>query len=146
MRRSLSSKVLTMNMLELIKQGIFSSIGLASLTQDKVAEIVSEIGKQIPLSEQQAREFTDEINRRSEQARKDFGQQFDSQVDHAIIQMGLVKNEIRKATETASDAVNRVIEDRVRSALERVGAATADEVEALKKRVAILESKVANLS
>jgi len=39
-----------------------------------------------------------------------------------------------------------VIEDRVRSALERVGAATADEVEALKKRVAILESKVANLS
>jgi polyhydroxyalkanoate synthesis regulator phasin len=135
-----------MNMLELIKQGIFSSIGLASLTQDKVAEIVSEIGKQIPLSEQQAREFTDEINRRSEQARKDFGQQFDSQVDHAIIQMGLVKNEIRKATETASDAVNRVIEDRVRSALERVGAATADEVEALKKRVAILESKVANLS
>ena len=135
-----------MNMLELIKQGIFSSIGLASVTQDKVAEIVSEIGKQIPLSEQQAREFTDEINRRSEQARKDFGQQFDSQVDHAIIQMGLVKNEIRKATETASDAVNRVIEDRVRSALERVGAATADEVEALKKRVAILESKVANLS
>lgn len=135
-----------MNMLEVIKQGIFSSIGLASLTQDKVAEIVSEIGKHIPLSEQQAKDFTEEMNRRSEQARKDFGTHLDHQVDHALIQMGLVKNEIRKATESAGDAITRLIDERIRKALESVGAATADEVEALQQRLAILENKVQKLS
>lgn len=135
-----------MNMLELIKQGLFSSIGLASLTQERVAEIVSEVSKHIPLSEQQAKEFANEMNERSEQAKKTFGEQFDKQVDHAFIQMGLVKNEIRKATESASDAFNRAVEDQVRAALEKIGAATADEVEALKKRVAILESKLEKVS
>jgi polyhydroxyalkanoate synthesis regulator phasin len=135
-----------MNMLELIKQGIFSSIGLASLTQDKVAEIVTELGKHIPLTEQQAKDFADEINRRSDQARQQFGQQFEQQIDHAIIQMGLVKNEIRKATETAGDTMQRVIDDRVREALERLGAASVDEIEALKKRVELLEAKVARIS
>jgi len=135
-----------MNVLELIKQGIFSSVGLASLTQERITEIVSEVGKHIPLSEQQARDFSDEMNRRSEQARKDFGQQVDQQVDHAMIQMGLVKNEIRKVTESAGNAVTRLIEDQVRSALEQIGAATTEEVEALKKRISILESKIEKLS
>lgn len=134
-----------MNMLELIKQGIFSSIGVASLTQDKVAEIVTELGKHIPLTEQQAKDFADEVNRRSDQARQELGQQFGQQVDHAIIQMGLVKNEIRKATETASDSIQRIIEDRVRSALDSIGAGSTDEIEALKKRVELLEAKVAKL-
>jgi polyhydroxyalkanoate synthesis regulator phasin len=133
----------SMNMLELIKQGIFSSIGLASLTQEKVAEIVAELGKHIPLTEQQAKDFADEINRRSDQARQEFGQQFEQQVDHAIIQMGLVKNEIRKATETVGDSIQRVMDNRVREALDRLGAASVDEIEALKKRVEILEAKVA---
>jgi polyhydroxyalkanoate synthesis regulator phasin len=132
-----------MNMLELIKQGIFSSIGLASLTQDKAAAIVSEIAKNIPMTEQQVKEITDEITRRSENARKDFGPHVDQQIDHALIQMGIVKNEIRKATDSAGDAVNRLIEDRVRDALERIGAAPTDELESLKKRVEILEAKVA---
>ncbi|MBU6238244.1 MAG: phasin family protein [Planctomycetes bacterium] len=135
-----------MNMLELIKQGLFSSIGLASLTQEKVSEIVSEVGKHIPLTEQQAKEFANEMNERSEQAKKTFGEQFDKQVDHAFIQMGLVKNEIRKATESASDAFNRAVEDQVRAALEKMGAASVEEVEALKKRVAILESKLEQVS
>jgi len=133
-----------MNMLELLKQGIFSSIGLASLTQDKVTEIVSEISKHVPLTEQQAKEFAEEMNRRSEHARKEFGQQFDSQIDHAVIQMGLVKNEIRKATESAHDALTRLIDERIRAAIEIVGAAPADELDALKKRVEILEHKHAS--
>ena len=135
-----------MNVLELIKQGIFSSVGLASLTQERITEIVTEVGKHIPLSEQQARDFTEEMNRRSDQARKDFGQQVDQQVDHAMIQMGLVKNEIRKATESAGNAVSRLFEDQVRSALDQIGVATNEEVEALKKRVALLESKIEKLS
>ncbi|MFN9434619.1 MAG: phasin family protein [Planctomycetota bacterium] len=135
-----------MNMLELIKQGLFSSIGLASLTQEKVAEIVAEVGKHIPLSEQQAREFAKEMNERSEQAKNTFGAKFDQQVDHAMIQMGLVKNEIRKAAESAGDTFNRAVEEQVRTALENMGVASADEVESLKQRVAILEAKLEKLN
>lgn len=135
-----------MNMLELIQQGLFSSIGLASLTQEKVAEIVSEVGKHIPLTEQQAKEFANEMNERSEQAKKTFGEQFDKQVDHAFIQMGLVKNEIRKATESASEAFNRAVEEQVRVTLAKIGVSSVEEVEALKKRIAILESKLEKVS
>jgi polyhydroxyalkanoate synthesis regulator phasin len=63
-----------------------------------------------------------------------------------MIQMGLVKNEIRKATESAGNTVSRLIEDQVRRALEQIGAATTEEVEALKKRIAILEAKIEKLS
>ncbi len=135
-----------MNMLELIKQGLFSSIGLASLTQDKITEIVTEVGKHIPLTEQQARDFANEMSQRSDQVRKTFGEKFDQQVDHAMIQMGLVKNEIRKASESAGESFNRVVEEQVRAALDNLGAATSDELEALKKRVAILESKVEKIN
>ncbi len=136
----------TMNMLDLIKQGLFSSIGLASLTQEKITEIVTEVGKHIPLTEQQAREFAEEMSQRSDQAKKTFGEKFDSQLDHAMIQMGLVKNEIRKATESAGGTVNRLLEDQVRRALDQIGVASMDEIEALKKRVAILESKLEKLN
>jgi polyhydroxyalkanoate synthesis regulator phasin len=137
---------MNMNMMEAIKQGIFSTVGLASLTQEKISEIVAELGKHIPLTDQQARDFAEEMKRRSEQAKSEFGQQWDHQVDSALIQMGLVKNEIRKATESASDAVQRTVEDRVRGALDSIGAASAEEVEALKKRVEILEAKIDKLS
>ena len=132
-----------MNMLELLKQGIFSSIGLASLTQDKIAEIVSEVAKHIPLTEQQAKEFAEEMQKRSEKARSEFGHSLDSQIDHAVIQMGLVKNEIRKASESAQDTLTRFVDERIRASLERLGAAPADELEALKKRIELLERKVA---
>lgn len=137
---------MNMNMMEAIKQGIFSTVGLASLTQEKISEIVAELGKHIPLTDQQARDFAEEMKRRSEQAKSEFGQQWDHQVDSALIQMGLVKNEIRKATESASDAVQRTVEDRVRGALDSIGAASAEEVDALKKRVEILEAKIEKLS
>jgi ubiquinone biosynthesis protein UbiJ len=86
------------------------------------------------------------MNDRSEQAKKTFGAKFDEQVDHAMIQMGLVKNEIRKAAESAGDTFNRAVEDQVRAALENIGVASSEEVESLKQRVAILEAKLEKLS
>jgi polyhydroxyalkanoate synthesis regulator phasin len=133
-------------MFEVLKQSIFSSIGLASLTQEKIADIVAEVTKKIPLSEQQAKEFQEEVGRRSDEARQQLGKQIDSQIDHAFIQMGLLKAEARKTTESISDGLQRLIDDRISDALSRLGIAKAEDIAALTSRIELLEQKIAKNS
>jgi polyhydroxyalkanoate synthesis regulator phasin len=126
-------------MLEAIKQSIFTGIGAASLTQEKITEVVQELAKHLPLTDQQAKEFREEITRRSETARKELGQQIDSQIDHAFIQVGLAKNELRRAAESTSGAITQLIDERIQAAFERMGVAGTEDVEALKHRIELLE-------
>jgi polyhydroxyalkanoate synthesis regulator phasin len=126
-------------MFEALKQSIFTSIGVASLTQEKIAALVSELGKHMPISEKEVKDFSEEVSRRSETAKKELNQQIDSQIDHAFIQMGLVRNEIRKATESASDGLTRLIDERIDAALERLGVARVEDVVALQHRIELLE-------
>lgn len=129
-------------MFEAIKQSIFTSIGIANLTQERIGEIVSELAKHVPLTEQQAKEFSEEVARRSEAAKKDLGTQIDQQIDHALIQMGLMKNELRKVSESTGDAFSKMIDERVSDALERLGVARSEEIEALTRRIELLEKKL----
>lgn len=129
-------------MFEALKQSIFTSIGFANLTQERIGEIVNELGKHVPLTEQQAKDFSEEVARRSEVARKDLGTQIDQQIDHAFIQMGLVKNELRKVSESTGDAFSKMIDERIRDAMERLGVARTEEIEALTQRIELLEKKI----
>ncbi|MFN7625794.1 MAG: phasin family protein [Pirellula sp.] len=129
-------------MFEALKQSIFTSIGFANLTQERSGEIVSELAKHVPLTEQQAKDFSEEVVRRSEAARKDLGTQIDQQIDHALIQMGLMKNELRKVSESTGDAFSKMIDDRISDAMERLGVARSEEIEALTRRIELLEKKL----
>jgi polyhydroxyalkanoate synthesis regulator phasin len=128
-------------MFETLKHSIFTSIGAASLTQEKIAEIVQEVAKHIPLTSDQAKEFSDEVTRRSTAARQDLEKQIDAKIDHAFIQMGLVKNELRKASETSSNTITQLIDARIEAALERLGIARSDELASLEERVSRLERR-----
>jgi polyhydroxyalkanoate synthesis regulator phasin len=126
-------------MLEAIKQSIFTGIGAASLTQEKITEVVQELAKHLPLTEQQAKDFREEITRRSETARKELGQQIDTQIDHAFIQAGLAKNELRRAAESTSGVITQLIDERIQAAFEGMGVARTEDIDALKHRIELLE-------
>ena len=129
-------------MFEALKQSIFTSIGFANLTQERIGEIVSELAKHVPLTEQQAKDFGEEVARRSEVAKKDLGTQIDQQIDHALIQMGIMKNELRKVSESTGDAFSTMIDERISDAMERLGVATTEEIEAITRRIELLEKKL----
>ena len=97
-------------------------------------------------AEQQAKEFQEEVCRRSDEARQQLGKQIDSQIDHAFIQMGLLKAEARKTTESISDGLQRLIDERITDALNRLGIAKAEDISALTSRIELLEQKIAKHS
>ena len=129
-------------MFDVLKQSVFTSIGLASLTKDKVSELVAEIKEQADLTEQQASEFQEELDRRSDEARKGLTELVDHQIDSAMIQMGLLKGEARKAAESADVAFRTFVDQRVDEALQRIGVARTEDVESLTHRLELLEKKV----
>jgi len=128
-------------MFEMLKQGVFSSLGLASLTQEKIADLVKDIANKIPLSEEQTREFHEEVTRRSNEARQQLGQQIDKQIDHAFVQMGLLKAEARKASESFSEGLQRLIDERIDAAFDRLGVARSEDLQSLVSRIERLERK-----
>jgi polyhydroxyalkanoate synthesis regulator phasin len=131
-------------MFEVLKQSILTSIGLAGLTREKVTELVAEVAQQAKLTEQQAREFQDEVDRRSEEARKELTELVDRQIDHALIQMGLIKAQGRKAAEAAGDVFREFIDQRIDEALVRIGVAKSEDVISLFNRLDLLEKKLAS--
>ena len=58
-------------MLDLLKQSIFTSVGLACLAGEKVEQLAAEVARRAELSEQEANDFQAELVRRAEQAKQE---------------------------------------------------------------------------
>jgi polyhydroxyalkanoate synthesis regulator phasin len=127
------------NMFNVLKQSVYASIGLANVTKEKVADLVAEVTKEGELTEQQVEEFKEEVSRRSEEARKELAALIDRQIDHAMIQMGIIKGEGRKIAEEAGNVLQTFVDQRVDEALQRIGVARSADVKELTQRIAALE-------
>ncbi len=128
-------------MFDVLKQSVLSSIALASVTRDKIDEVVEEVRSRAQLSEQEVDEFRAEVDRRRDEAAAVLEQQIDQQIDHAFIQLGIVKAGANKLSEEASGALRQFIDERVDAALSQARIARTEEIEALVKRVELLEKK-----
>lgn len=129
-------------MFDVLKKSVYASIGLANVTRDKVADLVAEVTKEGELTEQQIEDFKEEVSRRSEAARAELTALIDQQIDHAMIQMGLIKGKSRKVAAEAGNVLQTIIDQRIDEALQRLGVAKNEDVEELAQRVRALEEKV----
>jgi hypothetical protein len=77
-----------------------------------------------------------------EEARQELTAVIDQQINSAMIQMGLLKGEARKVTDSAHDAFRTFVDQRVDEALRRISAARTEDVESLTHRLELLEKKV----
>jgi polyhydroxyalkanoate synthesis regulator phasin len=130
------------SMFDVLKQSVLASVGLAMMTADKVAEFAADIAERSNLTKQQAHEFQEELGKRAEQARHDLQAEIDRRIDHAFIQLGIAKAGIKKDVEEASVKGQSVIEQSLEKALERLGIARTEDIEALANRIDILEKRV----
>lgn len=78
-------------MSEMIKKMIFTGIGLAAVSKDKIEESVKEMITKGSLTEQEGRKFVEEMSGYSEKARTELEKQVNGYVEKAIDRMGLVR-------------------------------------------------------
>jgi polyhydroxyalkanoate synthesis regulator phasin len=131
-------------MFDVIKQSIFAGLGLASLARDKAEELAAEISRRAKLSEKDAGEFVEEFMRRRDAAQRDLETEIDQRIDHAFIQLGIVKSGIRKVSEEGSREFKVFIDTQIDDALRRSGIASSEDVQSLMARVARLEHQLAS--
>lgn len=130
-------------MFDVLKQAVFTSIGLASLTREKVEQLAAEIARRAELSEQESKEFQAELASRADQARQDLEAEIDSRIDHAFIQLGIIKAGVKKEGKAAQADLCAAIDESVEVALQRLGVARSDDLQALTIRFEALEKKLA---
>jgi polyhydroxyalkanoate synthesis regulator phasin len=132
-------------MFDILKESVFVSLGLASLARDKAEELVTEVSRRAKLSEADATKFREELMRRQEAAQKDLQAEIDRRIDHAFIQLGILKGTAKKSAEAARDEVQSFLDRRIDKAIERLEVARAEDVQSLLSRVEMLERKTAKV-
>lgn len=92
-------------MIELIKKAMFTTIGVAALTKDKVEEIAKDFVEQGKMSEQEGEKLVDEIMTRSKESQEEFTQKVEE-----IVKGYVAKLDLAKASEIADlkKEVNRL--------------------------------------
>lgn len=128
-------------MFDVLKQAVYTGIGLASLTKDKAEQLAQEVARRAKLTEQESNEFQSDLVARAEQARKDLLEEIDQRINHAFIQVGIIKAGVKKETEAVGNEIRAFIDTRIDAALERLGVARLEDVEALGIRLDALERR-----
>ena len=128
-------------MFDVLKQAVYTGIGLASLTKDKAEQLAQEVARRAKLTEQESNEFQSDLVARAEQARKDLLEEIDQRINHAFIQVGIIKAGVKKETEAVGNEIRSFIDARIDAALERLGVARLEDVQALGIRLDALERR-----
>ena len=129
-------------MFDVIKQSLYLGMGFASLTRDKIIELGKELSARAQLSQEQSRQFQDELVNKAGEARHDLESEIDRRIDSAFIQLGIVKSGIVKVREQARHDLEALIDERLDKVLTSLRVTRYEDVEALKARVELLEMKL----
>ncbi len=131
-------------MIDLIKQTILSTIGLASLTKDNIQELAGEVARLGNLSEQERQKLQDDLVTRGEEAQRALNAEIDRRIDHAFIQMGIVKAAVKQKGEETVSEMQATADASMDEILSRLRVARMEDVKALSNRLDLLEKKLSS--
>lgn len=80
-------------MLEIIKKTLLTGVGLAVMTKEKVEELGADLAAQAKLSENEGKEFVDNLLAQSENARKDLESRINTAVQKAVASLNLASKD-----------------------------------------------------
>jgi len=84
-------------MIELIKKAMFTGIGFAALTKEKVEELVQDFMEQGELTRQEGEKLVDEIMQRSRESQEEMTEKVEE-----LVRQGLEKMDLAKKSEVES--------------------------------------------
>ena len=76
-------------MIDLIKKGVFTGIGLLSLTKDKVEELAQEFVEKGKMSKQEGEQFVSDLLKRSEESKQEIRKQVEASLAKLVDKMDL---------------------------------------------------------
>lgn len=79
-------------MIELIKKAMFTGIGVATLTKEKIEELAGEFVEKGKLSEQEGQKFVDDVLAKSEETKADISRQIEEGIEKAIGKLNLARS------------------------------------------------------
>ncbi|WP_169974853.1 phasin family protein [Tautonia rosea] len=80
-------------MFELVKRTLFTGVGLAAMTKEKLEELGKEVARQADLSEAEAAKFQAELEHRASTAQEDLQAEIDRRVEQVTQRLGLARAE-----------------------------------------------------
>ena len=80
-------------MFDLIKKTMLTGVGLASMTKDRIEELVEELTKKGELTVKEGKELLDDLLKKSEKAKKDLEIQIEKTVKDTMKRMNLADAE-----------------------------------------------------
>ena len=78
-------------MFDLIKQAMFTGLGLASMTAEKLDELGKDLSRHAKLSETQANDFQAELSKKASQAKADLESEIDRRVEQVLQKLKVVR-------------------------------------------------------
>ena len=78
-------------MIDLIKKAMFTGIGVAALTKDKVEDVARDFIEQGKMSEQEGKKLVDEIMAKSKESQEELTQKIEASVAVALEKLSLAK-------------------------------------------------------
>ena len=78
-------------MIELVKKTLLTGIGVAALSKEKIEILAKEVVEKGKLTEQEGREFVDQLLNKSEEAREELQAQIEAKVKAVLEKMDLAK-------------------------------------------------------
>jgi polyhydroxyalkanoate synthesis regulator phasin len=99
-------------MFELIKKAMFTGIGMAAMTKDKIEELAGDFIKKGDLSEQEGRKLVDEMMKKSEESKAEVKKQLDEMVQAALVKMEVARktqiDELQEEIRLLREAVEKL--------------------------------------
>jgi polyhydroxyalkanoate synthesis regulator phasin len=90
-RARASTAVCVPVMIDLIKRVLYTGVGVASLTREKLVELGQEISRHADLTESQAKDLEDELLSKGEEARNQLEAQIDRRVEQVLQRLGVAR-------------------------------------------------------
>ncbi len=78
-------------MIELVKKTLLTGIGVAALSKEKIESLAKEVAEKGKLTEQEGKEFVDQLLNRSEEAREELQAQIEAKVKVVLEKMDVAK-------------------------------------------------------
>jgi len=98
-------------MIDILKKGILTGIGIGLMTKDKVKEFAKKTAEDAKLTKEDARKFADELLKQSEDSKHKIEEMIDKQVRKSIDKLGLANREdlekIEKKLDILQSALNK---------------------------------------
>ena len=76
-------------MFDLIKKAMFTGLGVAYMTKEKIEELARDLTEKGKLSEKEGKEFVEELKKKSEEARKGAQEQIEKVVNTTLKKMNV---------------------------------------------------------